>query len=58
MGVSVKAISSETTIINEAVSPNGERKRPASPPMKHTGRKTASSESVVAAATGEISRVA
>ena len=44
IGVSVKETSSDTAIANAAVKPKDAMKRPTMPPMKPTGRKTASSD--------------
>ncbi len=44
IGVSVNETSSETAIANAAVNPNDDMKRPTMPPMKPTGRNTASSD--------------
>ena len=57
IGVSVNETSRETAIANEEVKPNEDMKRPTMPPMKPTGRKTASRESVVAITASPISRV-
>ena len=48
IGVSVNETSSDTAMANADVKPNELMKRPTMPPMKPTGRNTASSESVVA----------
>ena len=57
MGVSVNETSKLTAIANEEVNPNEDMKRPTMPPMKPTGRKTASRLSVVAMTARPISRV-
>ena len=57
IGVSVKLTSSETAIANPDVKPNELMKRPTMPPMKPTGKNTASSESVVAITARPISLV-
>ena len=57
MGVSVKETSSETAMANAEVKPNELMNRPTMPPMKPTGRNTASSESVVAITARPISLV-
>jgi hypothetical protein len=57
IGVSVNETSSETAMAKAAVKPNELMKRPTMPPMKPTGRKTASSEIVVAMTANPISRV-
>ena len=57
IGVSVNETNSETAIANEAVKPNDDMKRPTMPAMKPTGRKTASSDSVVAVTARPISFV-
>ena len=57
IGVSVNETSSETAMANAEVKPNELMKRPTMPPMKPTGRKTASSESVVAMTARPISFV-
>src|SRR4051794_18345243 len=48
IGVRVKETSSETAMAKAEVKPKELMKRPTIPPMKPTGRNTASSESVVA----------
>ena len=58
IGVSVKLTSSDTMIANAIVSPKLYMKRPTMPPMNATGRKTATSDSVVASTARPISRVA
>ena len=58
IGVSVKLTSSETRIANAIVRPKLFMKRPTMPPMKATGRKTATSDSVVASTARPISCVA
>src|SRR5205085_11530376 len=57
IGVSVNDTSNDTAIANDAVNPNDDMKRPTMPPMKPTGKKTASSDSVVAITARPISRV-
>ena len=57
MGVRVKETSSETAMANDEVKPNELMKRPTMPPMKPTGRNTASSEKVVAMTARPISLV-
>src|SRR5204863_4453905 len=57
VGVSVNETRSETAIANDDVNPNEDMKRPTMPAMKPTGRKTASSDSVVAVTAKPISRV-
>ena len=58
MGVRVKETSSETAMAKADVKPNELMNRPTMPPMKPTGRKTASSERVVAMTARPISLVA
>ena len=58
IGVSVKLTSSDTMIANAIVSPKLFMNRPTMPPMKATGTKIATSESVVASTARPISRVA
>ena len=55
--MSVKETSSETAIANDAVNPKDDMKRPTMPPMKPTGRNTASRDSVVAMTARPISLV-
>ena len=57
MGVSVKETSSETAIAKAEVKPNELMNRPTIPPMKPTGRNTASSDNVVAITARPISLV-
>ena len=57
MGVSVKETSSETAMAKAEVNPKELMKRPTMPPMKPTGRKTASSDRVVAMTARPISLV-
>ncbi len=57
MGVSVKATSSETRIENAIVRPNEYMNWPTMPPMNATGRKTTTSDRVVARTASPISRV-
>jgi hypothetical protein len=54
----VKLTNSETAMAKAIVRPKLARKRPTMPPMKATGRKTASSDRVVARTARPISRVA
>src|ERR1051326_7262507 len=49
VGVSVNETNSETAMANDEVKPNDDINRPTIPAMNPTGRKTASSERVVAA---------
>jgi hypothetical protein len=58
IGVSVKLTSSEIAIADAIVNPKLRRKRPGMLCMNATGRKTASSDSVVASTARPISRVA
>ena len=55
--MSVNATRSETPIANAIVTPNEFMNRPTMPPMRATGRKTATSESDVARTARPISRV-
>src|SRR5205085_10704466 len=48
IGVKVNETSSETAMAAAEVKPNDDMKRPTSPPMKPTGKKTASKLKVVA----------
>ena len=57
IGVSVKLTSSDTMIANAIVNPKLFMNRPTMPPMKPTGTKIATSESVVASTARPISRV-
>src|SRR5207249_3872035 len=57
IGVSVKDTSSETAIAKAEVKPNELMKRPTMPPMKPTGRNTASRLKVVAITARPISLV-
>ena len=58
MGVRVNETSSDTMIAKDMVKPKDFMKRPTMPPMKATGRNTATSERVVASTARPISRVA
>ena len=58
IGVSVKLTSSDTMIANAIVRPKLFMKRPTMPPMKPTGTKIATSDSVVASTARPISAVA
>ena len=58
IGVSVKLTSIDTMIANDIVKPKLFMKRPTMPPMKPTGTKMATSDSVVARTARPISRVA
>ncbi len=58
IGVSVKLTSSDTRIANDIVNPKLVMNRPTMPPMKPTGTKIATSDSVVASTARPISRVA
>ena len=57
IGVSVKETSSDTAMANAEVKPNELMNRPTIPPMKPTGRNTASSDNVVAITASPISLV-
>ena len=57
MGVRVKATNSDTRIAKAMVRPKEFMNRPTMPPMKATGRNTATSEKVVASTARPISRV-
>ncbi len=57
IGVRVKETSSDTAMANAEVNPNELINRPTMPPMKPTGRNTASSDNVVAITASPISRV-
>ncbi len=57
IGVSVKVTSSDTMMAKAMVRPKLFMNRPTMPPMKATGRKTATSDSVVASTARPISRV-
>jgi len=58
MGVRVKLTTSDTRIANAIVRPKLFMKRPTIPPMKPTGTKIATSDSVVASTARPISCVA
>ena len=58
IGVSVKLTSSDTMMANAMVRPKLFMKRPTMPPMKPTGTKIATSDSVVASTASPISCVA
>ncbi len=57
MGVSVKETSRDTAMAKADVNPNELMNRPTMPPMKPTGRNTASSDMVVAITARPISLV-
>ncbi len=57
IGVRVNETSSDTAMANAEVKPNELMKRPTMPPMKPTGRNTASSDRVVAITARPISLV-
>ena len=57
IGVRVKETMRETAMAAAEVRPNEDMKRPTMPPMKPTGRKTASRLKVVARTASPISRV-